>query len=157
MTIFMTLLAVAVMVLLDQVVKLWAVAALKPMGTLMVLPGVVQLTYVENRGAAFSLLQNQIWLFVLLAVVILVAICYALQKNYIQTMLGRLSLVVIAAGAVGNMLDRVLRHYVVDMIEVTFISFPVFNIADIYVCCGVALFLYYMFVQHKEEPSGELK
>lgn len=154
MAVLMALLAVAAMVLIDQVVKYWAIAAIAPVGSIPLIPGVLQLTYVENRGAAFSILQNQIWLFVLLTVIVLCVIIYALKKRMIQTALGRISLLVIAAGAVGNVIDRIFRHFVVDMIELTFVRFPVFNIADIYVTVGVVLFFIYFMFQHKETDEA---
>lgn len=146
----MTLLAIFAMVLVDQVVKYWAVISLAPVGSIPLIPDVLGLTYVENRGAAFSLLQNQIWLFVLLTAVVLCLITYALKRHMIQTFLGKVSLVVIAAGAVGNVIDRLFRGFVVDMIEIQLIRFPVFNIADIYVTVGVALFCIYIMFQHKD-------
>ena len=157
MTVIMSLLAVCVMVLVDQVVKYWAVTMLAPMGSIPLIPGVLQLTYVENRGAAFSILENQIWLFVLLAIVILCGIVYVLYTGRIQHSLGKLSLLVISAGAIGNVIDRVLHHYVIDMIEVCFIRFPVFNIADIYVTIGVALFAVYYLFLHKDAEDLEKK
>ena len=157
MYVMMSILAVLTMVAVDQAVKYWAVTMLAPIGSIPLVPGILQLTYVENRGAAFSILEDQIWLFVVLALVILCGIVYVLRTNRIQTTLGRLALLTIAAGAVGNAIDRVIHHYVVDMIEVTFIHFPVFNIADIYVCVGVALFAeYYLFI-HKDAEETEKK
>lgn len=157
MTLLMTLLAIAVMVVVDQVVKYWAVTVLAPVGSIPLIPGVLQLSYVENRGAAFSILQNQIWLLLVITVVILAIIIYSLHRKYIQTMLGKISLVVIAAGAVGNMIDRIFRHFVVDMIQTTFIDFPVFNIADIYVTVGVVLFVIYMLFQHRDTDAEDKK
>lgn len=157
MSIVMAILAVVVMVLIDQAVKYWAVTMLASIGSIPLIPGILQLTYVENRGAAFSILENQIWLFVVLAVVILCGIAYVLHTNRIQAPLGKMALLIISAGAVGNVIDRVINHYVVDMIEVIFIRFPVFNIADIYVCVGVALFaVYYLFI-HKDAEETEKK
>ncbi len=157
MTVIMSLLAICVMVLVDQVVKYWTITMLAPVGSIPLIPGVLQLTYVENRGAAFSILEDQIWLFVLLAVIILCGIVYALHTGRIQHFLGKFSLIVISAGAVGNVIDRVLRHYVVDMIQVCFIQFPVFNIADIYVTVGVALFAVYYLFLHKDAEEMEKK
>lgn len=155
MTVIMSLLAICMMVLVDQAVKYWAITMLASVGSIPLIPGVLQLTYVENRGAAFSILEDQIWLFVLLAIVILCGIVYVLHTNRIQHFLGKFSLLVISAGAIGNAIDRVVHHYVVDMIEVRFISFPVFNIADIYVTVGVALFaIYYLFL-HKDANELE--
>ncbi|MDO4174482.1 MAG: signal peptidase II [Eubacteriales bacterium] len=156
MSVFMSVLAVVMMVLVDQAVKYWAVTMLAPVGTIPLLPGILQLTYVENRGAAFSILENQIWFFVILAFAILCGIVYVLRTGRIQTTLGKVALLIIAAGAMGNAIDRMFRHYVVDMIETVFITFPVFNIADIYVCVGVALFaVYYLFIHKDEEETKQ--
>jgi signal peptidase II len=157
MAIFMTLLAVAVLVIVDQLVKLWAVTSLASMGSIPLIPGVLQLTYVENRGAAFSLLENHQGLFIAFAFVVIAVICLALYKKYIQTALGQIALVLICAGAVGNLIDRIFRHFVVDMIHFSLINFPVFNVADIFVCVGVALFFYYVAFQHKDNEEKDEK
>lgn len=155
MSIVMYLLAVLMMVIVDQAVKYWAVTMLASIGTIPLIPGVLSLTYVENRGAAFSILENQIWLFVALAVVILCGIVYALKTDKIQAPIGKISLLVIAAGAIGNVIDRMVNHYVVDMIQLEFIRFPIFNIADIYVCVGVALFAFYYLFIHKDAEEAD--
>ena len=149
MSIIMYLLAVLMMVIVDQAVKYWAVTMLASIGTIPLIPGVLSLTYVENRGAAFSILENQIWLFVALAVVILCGIVYALKTDKIQAPIGKISLLVIAAGAIGNVIDRVVNHYVVDMIETEFISFPVFNVADCFITCGCAALLIHLIFFNK--------
>ena len=155
MTIFMTLLGIAALVAVDQMVKFWTISVLKDIGTIPLIPDVFQLTYVENRGAAFSILQNQQWLFILIAVAFLIGIAVVLRRGYVQTMLGKFALLLVCAGAIGNVLDRIFRHFVVDMLYFSLIDFPVFNVADIYVCVGVALFCFYLLFQHKdkEEPS----
>lgn len=142
--------AIVCMVGLDQLVKYWAVTVLQgePGRTIPLIENVFHLTYVENRGAAFSVLQNQIWLFVLLTVIILCAMVYAVRRKLIRTTLGYWSLYIIAGGAIGNLLDRVLRHYVVDLFDFRLIGFPVFNVADVFVCAGGVLFAYYLLVQH---------
>ena len=150
MSIVMYLLAVLMMVIVDQAVKYWAVTMLASIGTIPLISGVLSLTYVENRGAAFSILEKQIWLFVALAVVILCGIVYALKTDKIQA-----PMLVIAAGAIGNVIDRVVNHYVVDMIQLEFIRFPIFNIADIYVCVGVALFAFYYLFIHKDAEEAD--
>lgn len=155
MSMIMYLLAVLMMVIVDQAVKYWAVTMLASIGTIPLVPGVLSLTYVENRGAAFSILENQTWLFVALAAVILCAIVYALSKNKIQAPIGKISLLVVAAGAIGNVIDRIVNHYVVDMIQLEFIRFPIFNIADIYVCVGIALFAFYYLFIHKDPEDEE--
>ena len=115
MAIFMTLLAVAVLVAVDQLVKVWAVTSLASVGTIPLIPDVLQLTYVENRGAAFNLLENHQWVFILFAFVVIGVICAALLRGYAQTVVGRLALVLICAGAVGNLIDRIFRNFVVEI------------------------------------------
>lgn len=144
------IIAVILMVAADQLVKHWALTVLKPVGTIALIPHVFQLTYVENRGAAWSILQNQIWLFALLTIAILIAIVVALRKHIIKTTFGHWSLYIIAGGAIGNLIDRLWRHFVVDLFDFRLIHFPVFNIADILVCVGGAMFVFYMMVQHDQ-------
>ena len=148
------ILAIVLMVLVDQAVKYWALTDLSAQGTIPLLDGVFHLTYVENRGAAFGILQDQRWLFLLMTPVILAVPAYLLHKNYIRTRIGRLSLYLIAAGAVGNLIDRAWHGFVVDLFDFRLIHFPVFNVADIYVVVGVLLFFYYYLIQHDKAVQG---
>lgn len=147
------IIAVLLMIALDQAVKLWALTSLQAQHTIPLIENVFHLTYVENRGAAFSLFAqfDSRWIFVALACVITVVILIALQKNYMQTVLGRWSLVLIAAGALGNAIDRVAHGFVVDLFDFRLIHFPVFNVADIFICIGGALFVIYFMFQHKDK------
>lgn len=152
------IIAVLLMIALDQAVKLWALTSLQAQHTIPLIENVFHLTYVENRGAAFSLFAqfDSRWIFVALACVITVVILIALQKNYMQTVLGRWSLVLIAAGALGNAIDRVAHGFVVDLFDFRLIHFPVFNVADIFICIGGALFVIYFMFQHKDkQPENE--
>lgn len=139
-------------VLLDQAVKYWAAHTLIN-GTIVLIPGVFELTYVENRGAAFSILQNHVSLFVVITCVILCAIVYSLYKGLVLTRVGRCALLLVAGGAVGNLIDRIVRGYVVDMFYFKLINFPVFNVADIFVVCGGILFVYYVLIQHDKAAA----
>ncbi len=136
------------MVLLDQAVKDWAVHVLQPVATIPLISNIFHFTYIENRGAAFSVLQNKIWLFVVLTVFILAAIVVSIRKNHIRTTFGKWSLYIIASGAIGNLLDRVVRGFVVDLFDFRLIHFPVFNVADILVCVGGVMFVGYIMLQH---------
>ena len=142
------ILAIVLMVLVDQAVKYWALTELSVQGSIPLVDGVFHLTYVENRGAAFGILQDQRWLFLLMTPVILAVLAYLLHKQYSRTRIGRLSLYLIAAGAVGNLIDRAWHGFVVDLFDFRLIHFPVFNVADIYVVVGVLLFFYYYLIQH---------
>ena len=149
--------AILVMIAVDQAVKHWAFTVLQPQHTIPLIENVFHLTYIENRGAAFSMFASfdSRWIFVALAAVITLAICYALSKKLMQTALGRWSLVLIAAGAVGNAVDRVARGFVVDMFDFRLIHFPVFNVADIFICVGGVLFVIYFMFQHKDKPNDK--
>lgn len=139
---------ILLMVVLDQVVKYWALTKLSVIGTIPVIDTVFHLTYVENYGAAFSILQNQRWLFLVVTPIVMAVILVILHKNLIYAKTGRIGLYLILAGAAGNLIDRAWHGFVVDLFDFRLIHFPVFNVADIYVVCGVALFFYYYLMQH---------
>lgn len=151
------ILAALVLIGLDQAVKYWALTSLQAQHTIPLIENVFHLTYVENRGAAFSLFAqfDSRWIFVTLACVITIVILVVLQKKLMQTALGRWSLVLVAAGALGNAIDRVVHGFVVDLFDFRLINFPVFNVADIFICVGGALFVIYFLFQHKDEKSEQ--
>ncbi len=134
-------------VALDQLTKYLTVTLIPLYGNVPFLPGVLQLTYVQNTGAAFSMLQGQQWLFALL----FLALTAALLWEYFKKPLGfstfdRWCIAAIYGGGLGNMIDRLRLGYVIDMIETEFISFPVFNVADSFITCGcVALMVSLIF------------
>ena len=145
------------MIAADQAVKYWAFTSLQPQNTIPIIENVFHLTYIENRGAAFSLFArfDSRWIFVALAVVITIAIFSVMRKDLIQTKLGCWSLVMVAAGALGNAIDRVIRGFVVDLFDFRLIHFPVFNVADIFICVGGVLFILYFMFQHKDKDEAE--
>lgn len=152
----LSIIAIIVLVSLDQFVKYLTVThlMLKP---IVLIENVFELTYVENKGAAWSILENQIWFFILMTVIILALIAYACYKKMIYTKLGQISLVLICAGAIGNLIDRITHGYVIDMFSFKLINFPVFNVADICIVCGGILFVFYMMFQHDKyaEKAGK--
>lgn len=152
----LSIIAIVVLVSLDQFVKYLTVTHLmiKP---IVLIENVFELTYVENKGAAWSILENQIWFFILMTVIILALIAYACYKKMIYTKLGQISLVLICAGAIGNLIDRITHGYVIDMFSFKLINFPVFNVADICIVCGGILFVFYMMFQHDKyaEKAGK--
>lgn len=143
---------VAVLIGLDQIVKYLAVQHLMAQ-PVVIIKNVFELTYVENKGAAWSMLENQIWFFIIITVVILALIVYAFYKKIIYTKLGKFALLLISAGAIGNFIDRIIHGYVIDMFNFKLINFPVFNVADICIVCGGILFVYYMMFQHDAEKE----
>lgn len=132
---------IAVVILSDQVSKALVVAYLYE-GQKELIPGVLQFTYVENRGMAFGLLSDHRWVFLVLSTLGILAIGYYLFR-YAKTTLFRVSLSLIVGGGIGNMIDRVARGFVVDFID--FCAFPnlwswVFNVADAAVTVGGVVF-----------------
>ena len=124
-----------ILLLIDQFTKLWAVKILKPIGSIPVIRNVLELYYVENRGAAFGIMQNKQWFFLVITLVVLAGLVWISGKIPKEQHFAplKLCLYFVAAGAVGNMIDRIFRKYVVDFIYFRLIDFPVFNVADIYV------------------------
>ena len=121
----------------DQFVKYLTVANIALYADVPFIPGLLQLTYVQNTGAAFSSFQGQQWLFALIFVIFSVLIVREYRKQTMGfTRLEWWCIAAIYGGGLGNMIDRVRMGYVVDMIETTFMEFPVFNVADCFITCG---------------------
>ena len=127
--------------LLDQVSKAWAVAALKPVRSVVVFENILSLTYRENTGAAFSILEEHTEFLTVITLFVTVALSYVIISGKIKNTVAEYALVFVAIGGIGNCIDRISLGYVVDMFEFTFINFAIFNVADIYVTCGSALFI----------------
>ena len=137
----------AALVALDQLVKYLVVRNI-PLGEhVPFLPHILDLTYLQNTGAAFSLFEEHTWILTLISLAMSVLLAVALAKKFFRHPLGRVCLSLLLAGAVGNLIDRALQGYVVDMFHVLFMNFAVFNVADICVVVGgIAAALYYLFL-----------
>lgn len=149
-------LAVALLTALDQWTKRLAVRYLKEQDPRVLLEGVFELNYLENRGAAFGIFQGQKVIFLICTVLILgVVVFYYYRapesRRYHPV---RLVGILLAAGAIGNMIDRVSHSYVVDFFYFKLIDFPVFNVADCYVTVGAFLLALLIMFYYKEEELG---
>ncbi|WP_159721077.1 signal peptidase II [Streptococcus halichoeri] len=131
--------SVGLLLALDQWVKFWTVSHLQLGEIKPFIKGVVSLTYLQNSGAAFSILQHQQWFFTLVSLVVLGAALYYYFKRDTGLWLKELALIFIIAGGLGNFSDRLRLGYVIDMVHLDFIDFAIFNVADSYLCIGVAL------------------
>lgn len=148
----------AVIVAADIITKIWARSVLAEIGSISVLDGIFQLTYVENRGAAFGILQDRRWVFIVLTVLILAAVAYAAVRYKNKPPLLCLGMCFVVGGAVGNMIDRICLGFVVDFLDFCLIDFPVFNVADIFVCVGAALCAaFFIIYDNSEKESSEKK
>lgn len=139
---------------IDQWTKYRAVLHLKNQESIVLIPGVFQLQYLENHGAAFGILQGQQWIFFLMTIVYLVAAVWIYlripkTKKYFPL---HMIAVVLTAGALGNFIDRISQGYVVDFFYFSLIDFPIFNVADIYVVLSfIGLAICILFVYKDED------
>lgn len=138
---------VVIATVLDQLSKLWVVNNIPLYGEIPVLDGVFHLTYAQNTGAAWSMLSGMQWLFLGIFLVFTLGIVWEFsKKRWPFTTFDRWCIAVVYAGGLGNIIDRIRLGYVVDMIEVEFINFPVFNLADCCITCGcIALIVHLVF------------
>lgn len=135
----------------DQLTKICAAANLKEISTLPIIENIFHFTYVENRGAAFGMLADHRWVFMILSVVGIAAIFVYLTVTKPKSWWMRLALCFIVGGGVGNMIDRIARGYVIDFIDCRFINFYVFNVADSFVCVGCAMFIIAVIIDEVRE------
>ena len=151
MTYLLMALFAAGAVVLDQWTKALTVASIPLHSRVPFWDGLFHFTYLQNTGAAFSSFQGQQWLFALIFAVFTLLLVVELRKNSMGFRpLERWCIVAIWAGGLGNMIDRERLGYVVDMIEVEFIRFPVFNVADCFITCGCVLLIAHLVLFNKE-------
>ena len=164
-----------VLVACDQLFKYWASQTLKSNGPVVLIDGVLEFSYVENRGAAFGILQNKQWIFFIITAIVIVAIVYLViriykklrayldksieedaifkPKSFKNAILLSFILTILCGGAIGNLIDRVFNGYVVDYIYFKIINFPVFNFADICVDVAAALLIIFFIFVYKEDSN----
>ena len=147
---FYSILAV-VLVLIDQLTKILTRTYIDLGESFTFIPGLLDLTYIKNTGAAFSILEKHTWLLTVLSAVIVLVVAYLVVKKFFTGWVGMLSATLILAGGVGNLIDRATVGYVVDMFHFEFWpSYPVFNVADMCVVCGAILgSVYYLWLYEK--------
>ncbi len=153
-----TLISIGLLVAIDQIVKLLVIEHLKPIGSLTLIDGFIQLNYAENTGAAFGSFSGKTSLLSIFTfIIIIVAILYLMMKKRKLDM-EYVCITMIIAGGVGNLVDRVLKGYVVDYIEPLFVDFAIFNFADILVTCGsIILVIWLIYDIYKESKTEKSK
>ena len=145
-------------VIFDQVVKLLVVAKIPLHSEVPAIKGLFHLTYTQNTGAAFSSFEGMTWLFVIVFILFTAGVIWEFsKKRWPFTTLERWCIVSVLAGGVGNMIDRLRLGYVVDMIEVEFMTFPVFNVADCFITCGCILLMVHLIFFNREFWKDEKK
>ena len=154
--VIINLVCVAALVGADQLIKLWAVRALAPVGAMPLIPHLVELRFVLNQGMAFSLLSGKQLFLIVATSAALLLVAYELFFRSRGKLLKRIAFILVLGGGIGNLIDRVLNGEVVDYINLLFMNFAVFNFADICVCVGVALWVLVIFLEelHSEDRSS---
>mgnify|MGYP004483090749 FL=1 len=154
--VIINLVCVAALVGADQLIKLWAVRALAPVGAMPLIPHLVELRFVLNQGMAFSLLSGRQLFLIVATSAALLLVAYELFFRSRGKLLQRIAFILVLGGGIGNLIDRVLNGEVVDYINLLFMNFAVFNFADICVCVGVALWVLVIFLEelHSEDRSS---
>lgn len=146
------------LIMLDQLSKAFASSNLKNSDSVTVIKGFFDLTYVENRGAAWGVLSGRISILVIITVILIPVFVFCMLRIYKNkelldssklksVSLLHFDLILLLSGAVGNFIDRIIKGYVVDFFQFTFFDFPVFNVADCYITIGAVFFIViYMFM-----------
>ena len=147
------ILSFIILIVFDQWTKYLAVEHLMNKEPFIIIDGVFQLRYLENRGAAFGMMQGQQTFFLITGIIAVIVLAYVYfklpwEKRFLPL---RAVAMFIAGGAVGNMIDRVALGYVVDFFYFELIDFPIFNVADIYVTCATIVLALLILFYYKEE------
>lgn len=144
----------ALIVSIDQLTKYMVVQNIPLHGAVEFIPKVVSFTYIQNNGAAWSILEGQLAFFYIVTAIVAITIIYYMQKYAKGDRLLAFSLAFILGGTIGNFIDRLFLKYVIDMIQLEFIHFPIFNIADSALVVGVALLIIYLIVDEIQEKKA---
>ena len=144
--------SVILLILLDQLTKIWAVVRLKDQPEISLIRGVFELQYLENRGSAFGMMQGARVFFIISTIVLFLLVCVIYiripkEKMYLPL---RVIAVLFLAGAAGNFIDRVRQGFVVDFFYFSLINFPIFNVADIYVTTATIALIVFILFYNKE-------
>ena len=141
---------IMVLVAIDQLVKYWTVQNIALGETIYHNP-IMSLTYLQNDGAAWSMLEGKMWFFYIITIVAVVILSVMIYKNRHDSKWLTYGLTMVLAGAIGNFVDRLHLKYVIDMFQIEFFNFPIFNVADVCITVGViCIFIYLFFVAEED-------
>ena len=138
---FVYLLVLIALVVGDQALKFYVFYNIPTMGDHQLIPGLISLTNIRNTGAAWSMLEGKMYFFYIVTAIAVIVLIYLFFKANKNQYLYRFSLLFLFAGTVGNAIDRFTRQFVIDMFNLEFINFPIFNLADTYITVGVILLI----------------
>lgn len=138
-----------IVVIADQLLKWWTVNNIA-LGTTVFENPVLSLTYLQNTGAAWNILEGKRWFFYIISIIAIAVILYFMHQLSKSSKIAMIALALALGGTIGNFIDRVRLGYVVDMLQIEFFRFPVFNIADMGLTFGVLLLLIYVFMEDRK-------
>ncbi|WP_407371409.1 signal peptidase II [Carnobacterium sp.] len=143
----------AIIVAVDQFTKFLTVQHIDLYEIVEVIPNVLSWMYIQNDGAAWSILEGQMWFFYIITVIVIGVVIYYLQKYGENSRLFSVALALILAGSIGNFIDRIRFEYVIDMVRLEVINFPIFNVADMSLSIGVFLMIIFVFIDERNEKK----
>lgn len=140
------LILTTILVIIDQLTKYLTVENIVLHEVVEVIPNILSFTYIQNSGAAFSILEGQMLFFYIVSVIVIAFLLYYMYTEAQNNKILGILLSIVLAGTIGNFIDRLLYQYVIDMIQLEFVNFAIFNVADMFLTVGVALlFIYTLF------------
>lgn len=129
------------MVLIDQIIKKWTTSSLQLHESRSGIDGLFDFYYIRNEGAGWGILQGRMWFFYVVTFVIIVYLIYLIYKHRQGSLFLNCTYGLLLGGAIGNLIDRIINGYVIDMFRLTFMNFPIFNVADMALSIGVVLLI----------------
>lgn len=149
---------IVLLVIIDQLIKSAVYDYLRPIGTKMLIPGFIQLRYLENDGAMMGMMSGKTPLMTALAIICMIAVLVVIYSGWLTSKIDYASVVLIAAGGFGNIIDRVFRGFVIDYIEVLFVDFYVFNFADCLITVAAfTIIIYQIYCLYKDRKTKKEK
>lgn len=129
------------MVLIDQIIKKWTTSSLQLHESRSGIDGLFDFYYIRNEGAGWGILQGRMWFFYVVTFVIIVYLIYLIYKHRQGSLFLKCTYGLLLGGAIGNLIDRIINGFVIDMFRLTFMNFPIFNVADMALSIGVVLLI----------------
>lgn len=151
---FLYFILTSILVIIDQITKYLTIQNIGLHEVVEIIPNVLSFTYIQNTGAAWSILEGQMWFFYIITTFVIAFLLYYLYTEGRGDKILGIILSVILAGTIGNFIDRIIFQYVVDMIKVEFINFPIFNVADMLLTVGVAALMIYTIFEEKNSTNN---
>lgn len=147
------LILTTILVVVDQLTKYLTVQTIDLHEVIEIIPNVLSFTYIQNSGAAWSILEGKMWFFYIVTIIVIAFLLYYLYTEAKTDKILGIILSIVLAGTIGNFIDRLVFQYVIDMIKLDFINFPIFNVADILLTVGVGVLIIFTFYEERNTTN----